>query len=45
MVFCYQNCSSDQENILKFGAEGQEFARNLRSLKQFIIAVKGKNNN
>jgi hypothetical protein len=24
MVFCYQNCSSDQEKLLKFVAEGQE---------------------
>ena len=22
MAFCYQNCSSDQEKILKFEAEG-----------------------
>ena len=45
MVFCYQNCSdllwekivlnSDREKILKFEAEGQEFAKILRSLKQF----------
>ena len=45
MVFCYQNCSdllwekkwsSDWEKLLKFEAEGQEFANILRSLEQFI---------
>ena len=49
MVFSYQNCSgllwekkrsSDQEKRLKFEAEGQEFAKFLRSLKQFIQPVK-----
>ena len=30
------NCSSDQEKLLKFEAEGQEFAKILRSLEQFI---------
>ena len=39
-----QNCSSDQEKLLKFGAEGWEFAKLLRSLEQFIQAVKGQNN-
>ena len=37
MVFCYQNCSdstvrkncsSDREKLLKFKAEGREFAKN-----------------
>ena len=42
MVFCYQNCSSDQEIFLKFEAEGREFAKFLRSLEQFIQAVKGQ---
>ena len=50
MVFCYQNCSdllwenncsSDREKLLKFEAEGQEFAK---SLEQFIQTVKGQNN-
>jgi hypothetical protein len=27
MVFCYQNCSSYREKLLKFDAEGQEFAK------------------
>ena len=34
MVFCYQNCSSDQEIFLKFEAEGREFAKILGSLEQ-----------
>ena len=38
------NCSSDQENFLKFEAEGREFAKFLRSLEQFIQTVKGENN-
>ena len=44
MVFCYQNCSNDREKLLKFEAEGQEFARFLRSLEQFIQTVKVQNN-
>ena len=53
MVFCYQNCpdlllkkncSSDREKVLKFEAEGREFAKFLRSLEQFIQTVKGQNN-
>ena len=32
MVFCYQNCSSVREKLLKFEAEGQEFAKFLRPL-------------
>ena len=44
MVFCYQNCSSDRENLLKFEAEGREFAKFLRSLEQFIQTLKGQNN-
>ena len=53
MVFCYKklfwpiarkNCSSDREKILKFEAEGREFAKILRSLEQFVQTVKGQNN-
>ena len=53
MVFCYQNCSdplwekivlSDQEKLLKFEGEGQEFSKNLKSLEKFIQTVKGQNN-
>ena len=39
-----KNCSSDQEKLLKFEAESQEFAIILRSLEQFIQTVKGQNN-
>jgi hypothetical protein len=38
------NCSSGQEKLLKFKAEGQEFAKILRSLEQFVRSVKGQNN-
>ena len=53
MVFCYQNCSDllwekivlvIEKKLLKFEAEGLEFAKNLRPLEQFIQAVKGQNN-
>ena len=44
MVFCYQNCSSDREKVLKFEVEGREFAKVLRSLEQFIQTVKGQKN-
>ena len=36
-----KKCSSDREKLLKFEAEGQEFANILRSLEQFIQTVKG----
>ena len=39
-----KNGSSDQEKLLKFKAEGQEFAKILRSLEQFVRTVKGHNN-
>ena len=39
-----KNCSSDREKVLKFEAEGREFAKFLRSLEQFIQTVKGQNN-
>ena len=54
MVFCYQNCSelltvrkncsSDRKKLLKLEAEGREFSEFLRSLEQFVQAVKGQNN-
>ena len=52
MAFCYQtllltlikNCSSDQEKVLKFETEGQEFAKIVRLLEQYIQTVKGQNN-
>ena len=39
-----KKCSSDQEKLWKIEAEGREFAKNLRSLEQFIQTVKGQNN-
>ena len=39
-----KNCSSDREKLLKLEAEGQEFAKILRLLEQFIQTVKGQNN-
>ena len=39
-----KNCSSDREKLLKFEAEGREFAKILRSLEQFLQTVKGQNN-
>ena len=39
-----KNCFSDREKLLKFEAEGWEFAKFLRSLEQFIQTVKGQNN-
>ena len=54
MVFCYQNCSDlmweknvlviEKKKLLKFEAEGREFAKFLRSLEKFIQTVKGQNN-
>ena len=38
------NFSSDREKLLKFKAEGREFAKFLRPLEQFIQTVKGQNN-
>ena len=39
-----KNCPSVREKLLKFEAEGREFAKILRSLKQFIQTVNGQNN-
>ena len=39
-----KNCSSDQEKLLKFEAEGREFSKFLRSQEQFIQTMKGQNN-
>ena len=45
IVFCYQNCSDLQwENVLKSKADGREFAKDLISLEQFDLTVKGQNN-
>ena len=37
-------CFSNQEKLLKFEAEGREFAKILRSLEQFIETVEVQNN-
>ena len=43
MTYCEKKKSSgDQENVLKFEAEGREFANVLRSLEQFIWTAKGQ---
>ena len=44
LTYCRKNCSSDREKLLKFEAQGREFAQFLRSLEQFIQTVKGQNN-
>ena len=44
LAYCEKKCSTDQEKLLKYEAEGREFARFLRSLEQFIQTVKGQNN-
>jgi hypothetical protein len=43
-TYCEKKCSSDRDTLLKFEAEGKEFAKILRSLEQFIQTVKGQNN-
>ena len=44
LTYCEKNWSIDREKILKFEAEGREFAKFLRSLEQFIQTVKGQKN-
>ena len=44
LTYCEKNWSSDREKCLKYEAEGQEFAKVLRSLEQFVQTVKGQNN-
>ena len=39
-----KNCSSEREKVLKFEAEGREFAKCLRLPEQFIGTVKCNNN-
>ena len=38
LTYCEKNCSNDGEKVLKFEAEGREFA------KQFVSIRKGQNN-
>ena len=44
LTYCEKNCPSDREKRLKLEAEGREFAKFLRSLKQYIQTVKSQNN-
>ena len=44
LIYCEKKLSSDREKLLKFKAEGREFAKILRSLEQFIQTVQGQNN-
>ena len=44
LTYFYKKCSSDRGKPLKFKVEGRELAKLLRSLEQFIQAVKGKKN-
>ena len=39
-----KNCSSDPERKLKLEAEGQDFAKYVRSLEQFVQTFKIQNN-
>ena len=39
-----KKCSTYREKLLKFEAEGRDFEIFLRSVEQFIQAVKGQNN-
>ena len=39
-----KNCFSDGEKLLKFKAEGREFAKRLRWLEQFIQTLKVQKN-
>ena len=44
LAYCEKKCSSDREKLLKFEAEGQDFAKFLRPLEQFIQTEKGQSN-
>ena len=44
LTYCEKKCSIDREKLLKFKAEGREFAKNFKSLEQFFQTVKGQNN-
>ena len=39
-----KNYSIDREKLLKYEADGREFAKILRSLEQFVLTVEGQNN-
>ena len=42
LTYCEKKYSGVREKLLKFDAEGREFAKCLRSLEQFIRTVKGQ---
>ena len=42
LTYCEKNCSSNQEKLLKFEAEGREFAKIFEITR--IQTVKGQNN-
>ena len=44
LTYCEKKCSSYREKLLKFEAEGQEFAKCLRSLEQSIQTMKDQTN-
>ena len=44
LSYCEKKLYQGSRKILKFEAEGREFAKYLRSLEQFIQTVKGQNN-
>ena len=47
MVFCYQNCSDllwDREKLLKFEAEGREFANSFEITYNLFKKWKGQSN-
>ena len=44
LTYCEKNCFSDREKLFKSEADGREFAKNLRSLEQFVRTVKCQNN-
>ena len=44
-IVLWKNCFSDRKKkVLKFEAEGRDFAKNVISLEQFIQTLKGQNN-
>ena len=44
LTYCEKKKFIDREKLLKFEAEGREFAKFLRSQEQFIQTMKGQNN-
>ena len=44
LTYCEKKLFWSSRKLMKFKSEGQEFAKSLRSLEQFIQTVKGQNN-